>query len=400
MLSIILDMNGGSLSNELMDHFHFDPEGATSSAFIQQRAKILPEVFRDLLLNFNDEMETLQSSETFHEMRLFAADGSDIQIPVNPEDEDSFYPGANGQHPYNMIHLNALYDLLSNTYVDAIIQKNHNMNERQALIDMVENSPFGSALVIADRGYESYNCMAHIQEAGWYYLIRIKDKRGIARGLELPASEEFDLNVSLNLTRRMTNEVKELIKDKNRYRYIPNNVNFDYLPPLDGHHHVDTVFYNIPFRIVRIRISDDTLETLVTNLPASSFTSEDLKHLYALRWGIETSFRSLKYFVGMLQFHAKNTRFVIQEVYASLVVFNFVAWIILQIPILKKSCEYSYKINFAAATHICKRFLREKIHPPDMEKLITKYVSPIRPNRTHPRDHAIRSAINFTYRIA
>ena len=40
---------------------------------------------------------------------------------------------------------------------------------------MVDRSNIPQALVIADRGYESYNNMAHIQEKGWFFLIRIKD---------------------------------------------------------------------------------------------------------------------------------------------------------------------------------------------------------------------------------
>ena len=36
--------------------------------------------------------------------------------------------------------------------------------------------------------------MAHIQEKGWFFLIRIKDGRnGIKMGLELPRRNEFDL---------------------------------------------------------------------------------------------------------------------------------------------------------------------------------------------------------------
>ncbi len=31
-----------------------------------------------------------------------------------------------------------------------------------------------------------------------------------------------------------------------------------------------------------------------------------LKQIYALRWGIETSFRDLKYTIGMLDFHSKR----------------------------------------------------------------------------------------------
>ena len=55
-----------------------------------------------------------------------------------------------------------------------------------------------------------------------------------------------------------------------------------------------------------MRISEDLLETLVTNLPADQYPPNKLKELYALRWGIETSFRSLKYTVGLLSFHSKK----------------------------------------------------------------------------------------------
>ena len=57
--------------------------------------------------------------------------------------------------------------------------------------------------------------MAHIQEKGWYFLIRIKDgKRGIKDGLTLPNNDEFDVKISLKLTRRQTKETKELFMDK------------------------------------------------------------------------------------------------------------------------------------------------------------------------------------------
>ena len=36
------------------------------------------------------------------------------------------------------------------------------------------NSPVPSVF-IADRGYESYNNMAHIQQIGQFFLFRIKD---------------------------------------------------------------------------------------------------------------------------------------------------------------------------------------------------------------------------------
>lgn len=88
------------------------------------------------------------------------------------------------------------------------------------LTELVDYSDIEKALVIADRGYESFNSMAHIQEKGWFYLICVKDSSGIKQGLDLLKTECFDVDISLKLTRKKTNEVKELLKDKNHYRMV------------------------------------------------------------------------------------------------------------------------------------------------------------------------------------
>ena len=96
------------------------------------------------------------------------------------------------------------------TYVDALIQKSRVSNENQALIDIIErNKTTAPVIVIADRGYESYNTLAHIQEKGWNFLFRIKDadsKGGIANGLVLPDSNEYDLPIDLHLSVGRTQE--------------------------------------------------------------------------------------------------------------------------------------------------------------------------------------------------
>ncbi|MFL2132195.1 transposase, partial [Ruoffia sp. FAM 24228] len=46
--------------------------------------------------------------------------------------------------------------------------------------------------------------------------------------------------------------------------------------------------------MVRLELSESTYECLITNLD-DNFTPNDLKELYHLRWGIETSFRDLKH---------------------------------------------------------------------------------------------------------
>ena len=96
--------------------------------------------------------------------------------------------------------------------------------------------------------------MAHIQEKGWKYLIRIKDfqqyNSGILHGFELPNQEEFDIDINLTVTRKQTNKIKELLKDKNHYRKIAHSKTFDYLPKTSRKAD-PAVMYTIPFRIVR-----------------------------------------------------------------------------------------------------------------------------------------------------
>lgn len=60
---------------------------------------------------------------TYRQYRLLAIDGSDVQIPTNPDDPDSYFPGTNDQKPYNLLHLNASYDLSNGVYLDAIVKK-------------------------------------------------------------------------------------------------------------------------------------------------------------------------------------------------------------------------------------------------------------------------------------
>ena len=63
-------------------------------------------------------------------------------------------------------------------------------------------------------------------------------------------------------------------------------------------------------------MTDELYETVLTNLDKDVYPPEKLRELYASRWGIETSFRDLKYTVGMLDFHSKKVMCIHQEIYA------------------------------------------------------------------------------------
>ena len=336
---LLLSMEAKSTPNELIDYFKCAADMPTPSALRQQRDKILPEAFEFLFREFAGMRD---DTALYRGYRMLAVDGSDLAIAPDPSDSDSYYPGTVGKKHYGLLHLNAFYDLQLKTYVDALVQKSRKANEQRALCDMVDRSDFQNAIVIADRGYEGYNALAHIQEKGWKFLFRIKDNAcGIAAGLTLPDSDTFDVSFSLKLSNKLT--------------------------------------------------------TVITNL---DYPPDELMRLYAMRWGIETSFRDLKYTIGLSAFHSKKVEHILQEIFARLTMYNFAEHVIACMVIQRGNKKYAYQVNFSAAVHICREFLRGNVHPPDVEALLARFISPVRPDRKQMRKLAPKGFVGFLYRVA
>lgn len=397
LVRFILSSHTESIPKELLRFFNYDVNAPTASAFVQQRQKLKSNIFDDLLQLFN---RSLDPQILYKGYRLLAADGSDIHYPTNLNEPENYFKVGEA-YGYNLIHLNALYDIKSGIYTDAVIQMRRQENEAAAVVQMVERSDIPKAIVLMDRGYESYNVMAHIIEKGWAFILRVKTdaKGGIAAPFKLPM-DSGDRHVTLSLTRKQSNETKELLKDKEHYRLLVNASRFDYLPD-KTEYKVPAMFYDISFRIVRFPISEDTYETILTNLGEDVFPLEEIKRLYAMRWGIETSFRDLKYTTGMMAFHTRKADHIIQEIMAHIVVYNFCAMIMSTITVRKSSRKgYRYRVNFNIAVHLCRLYMSGDISPPKLKELIEKNVLPVRDNRKEPRKTTSKSAINFVYRLA
>lgn len=148
MIRTILGMGGKSLSKELLDA----KLTVSNSAFVQRRYQIKPEAFYALFKEFTVPIPLNT------DFPIFAADGSDVCIPRNPMNTETSVQTKKDVKSYNLMHINALYDLTTGVYRDVSIQDKHTQHDRLALIQMMK------ALVIMDRGYESYNRMAHLQK--------------------------------------------------------------------------------------------------------------------------------------------------------------------------------------------------------------------------------------------
>ena len=396
VVKAILCFGGKSLNKEILECFGFSPDTLTTSAFVQQRSKIKPEAFYLLFKRF---ISNNHKDKLFHGYRLLAVDGSNIYTPRNENDVDSL---RHNQYTfYNQYHLNAFYDLLTNTYYDAVVQKCHSANEHKAYIDMVDRYDSSTpAIYIADRCYESFNNMAHVQEKGHKFLTRLKDidSTGMLKSFDFPDGE-FDISMELKLTRKQTNELKQMAESNPCIRFLPSKSNFDYLP-LRSRKADPLVFYAIPLRFVRIQITDDSFEVLATNLDEKQFPPSVLKELYSMRWGIETSFRNLKYTVGLSAFHSKKSEHIVQEIFARLTLYNFSELVTSHIAIRKKKRKYIYKINFSVAVYACRNYLLGRYAPKAVEAVISNHILPYRPNLSKPRSLRNIPPASFSYRVA
>ncbi|VQU12639.1 putative transposase [Streptococcus pneumoniae] len=248
-----------------------------------------------------------------------------------------------------------------------------------------------------DRGYESYNLMAHFQEKGWLYIIRIRDgKQSMPSSFNLPNTECFDQKVSLKLSRKQTNQLKKLYRDfPNDYHFIPHNSIFDFLPETSRKQDPVTL-YELPFRMVRLKVEEGKYETLVTN---TDYSVQELKNLYASRWGIETSFRDLKYSIGLVNFHAKKKEGILQEIFARFTNFNFCRWVTSQVAIDSSHKKQRYKVCFSDAAYACRLFFNVSLSSHQLKNYLKKQLSIIRPNRKYSRKIKAQSVVDFICRV-
>lgn len=388
VINIILSMGGKSINKELLEYYCWKEDVPSCSAFVQQRNKIDSSFFEELFQAFTRKMDP---KKKFQGYRLIACDGSDISIARNPNDPDTFFKDHRHEG-FNLLHLNAFYDLCSNLYLDAIVQSRKKVSEYRALWQMIDRSDIrGKVLVIADRGFESYNVLAHAQEKGWKILLRAKDihSQGIVARLHLENQGEFDQDVVITLGK---SQKKELFQKYDNYRCIMKNSTFDYLENSKD-------IYQLPLRILRFKLSDGSYEAIITTLSREDFPVDEIKKIYHMRWGIETAYMHLKYATGLNHLHSRKREFILQEIFAKLTMYNYCEKITRSIVVEESlGKKHIYQVNISMAFHICLKYFKSEII--NIQELLKKYILPIRKDRAYPRKVRRRSFIHFNYRIS
>ena len=392
-LLLLLTMEDDCLREELYRFFGRTEAAPTKAAFYHQRAKLKDDALWRLLQIFNQNFEPTLYKNKY---RLVACDGSVADIFRDENNKDTYFePNNKSPRGFNQIHINMLYSILDKQFLDVLIQPARKRNEYRAFCDMVDRVKNDyPTIYIADRGYASYNDFAHVLEKQQYFLIRCTDaKTSKLLGFPLDGIKELDYHVNRILCRT---KAKKKFKHPERledYRYVCNEVPLDFLS--------DTCpEYSLSLRIVRIEIAPGVYENLITNLPDIEFDMDELKDLYHLRWSQETAYRDLKYPLCLNSFHSKKYIYIVQEVFARAIMYNFCAEISKHVEVPDQSWKLNYQINFSEAIKICREDLRNrtKDNVLNVESLIADNIEPIRPNRTFRRQARFKLPMSFCYR--
>lgn len=378
--TMLFPMTMGKENNscELLDFF---PESSipTQAAMSYRRDQIKVSAFVNLFSSFTDK---LPKYKKYQGLRLVACDGTRVNLPYNPKDTETYTCSIKNRKGFNQLLLNCLYDILNGYFLDCISQGYHFMNEKNAFCTMMDRFPKDvPVLFIADRGYSSFNVIAHAFHNKQYFLIRLTStmaKNLLKDDIETEKHKTIDLESYVNVGIKYAKKYSSL----HNYHRIANPASYDFIEA--GSDKVE----KIPVRLVKFPLSDDTYEYIVTNLPASEFPMSKIKELYQIRWGIETSFKYLKYAESLNYVHSLKRNFVQQEIFAKLTVYNFCS-AIYNITNSKsehktKKRKHEYKTDQSYLIKVCIRFLKGKLE--EILELIEKKKVPIRPGRTSKRN--------------
>jgi len=405
--SVIL-LSIGALKGTTFEHSRrffmaagYSPDMAPSqSALTQQKQKFSPDAFPTLLYRFNSQFKC----NTFEGFQLLACDGTGLAFNSD-WDYDCYVPGPN---KYFGVHMVALYDLGSHKYIDAEIQPARLKNEHEAICLLCRRQKPNDLkrLLIADRGFGSYNFYVHAQQTGTSFLVRLSKSHaqslagGDSKLQEL--GETFDVSLKLHLVRHNRKATYMHPDELDSYRVIAPHTQFDHLEHLqDGE-------IDINIRLVCIKLDDGSYEYLATNLSSGSFPPDKLKKVYRLRWGIETSFRFLKVTLGAEHFHSRKRELIIQEIWSRMILYNFCMEITnhaaaeLKIRAQQEKWKYVYRLNESEALKTCHDFLlmdKRALHNMDVIGWILKAgYCPVRTGRTYERKKSPHGAKSFNCR--
>jgi hypothetical protein len=270
----------------------------TAGAFTKARKKLKHTAFVEL----NDDIIEIYYQDNdikrYRDLRVLAFDGSRITLPNSVEIKEEFGTRAVGNGTgtgigeYTRATYMACYDVLNNISVQSTLGpcEAYEPDLTTGMIDKLSNDD----LSIFDRGFAAYPFMAYLINSNKQFIIRCpKSSFGVIQEMfddDAPNSKIVTINVPYKHKTKMT-ELK--------------------LPA------------SIKLRLVKVLLSSGEIEVLATSLyDSDEFKSDDFKHLYFLRWGVETYFSKIKGRLNLENFSGKTVESIRQDFWSTIFMSN------------------------------------------------------------------------------
>jgi hypothetical protein len=220
--------------------------------------------------------------------RLFAVDGSKINLPRELRDFGYQTPGPMAHYPQGL--LSCLYQLKSQLPFDFDLVRH--ANEREcAMRHLQVLEP--SDVVVYDRGYFSYPLLHRHHKTAIHAIFRLQENSGTVIQ-QFFSSPQTDTVVTIDPSPRTRADIRA--------------------------QHPDLDIVPLKMRLLKYEIAGTTF-CLGTTLLADHqrYTLQEFMEAYHGRWGIEELYKVSKHIFVVDDFHAKTERGVKQELFAHFV---------------------------------------------------------------------------------
>jgi len=342
----------------------------TSSAFIQNRKKINPDVFKHLssviIKNFytsdNDDLRLLGG------LRVLACDGSIITLPFTEELKER-YGVVKNVSTLDIVQakVSVLYDVLNELALDVELDKPRASERDLALRHRHYWQP--KDLIIYDRGYPSFDFIYEHLDHKVDCLIRVKPTHSYV-------VKDFVASGKRSLVTLIHPERDGPFKGK-------------------GYNRRST----IQVRLIRIDLPGGETEILITTLlDSKKYPTKIFMKLYFLRWGVETFYDELKNKLKVEHFSGYSDTTIRQDLYCAVFISNLQSVIVNglndDLEVINVRRQYDYKVNTNVSYGFLKNRVLELLYQKapldkvfkELEELFLKHTVPIRNHRKNERD--------------
>lgn len=316
-----------NIGNIRDDLWSLDFPNVSRQAVSKARQHILPDLFGELFkITVNNYYSAVNDYHLWNGYHLFAIDGSQIHMTKSLSVLEEF--GENSDPRYDRRHYmglaSCLYDISQDIVLDASLA--HCLTGERALakqhLDKLREFQFSEVpLILFDRGYYSHEMFNYLVDSGYKCLMRIKQHY-----TSLTSADADDALIDL-----------------------------------------DKIHGKI--RVIKVALSTNELEYLVTNVMDSDLTPEIFKDLYHERWKIESKYYELKEQWSLETFNGATSRAVRQEFFITLMKSNLCSIVKQGVDESLQESNSKKKEKKIPKYHGCRAFIIGRL-----SRLLPKYI--------------------------